>query len=269
MRGLITVRFSRMSGLPHDQDGINRRFPLCTKLWRVRGARATFPRTVPPSQTRTRLYQPYAPLSAGHIMDRVPTPDEPVDSLRSVRGLSLPAGSPPYTDGYKGTRVERRPMKNEIPDHFPDELHAELPGIGSLLHESESAGADEQGIAGFAFDSDGTPLPCALSVISPGPPFALRIHGDIDIHSFSFLVERMGRVIALLAERDNAQEAGRDVLIELIHCTYLDSRGMGLLIKTARDVQAVGGRMSLSHVSPKVHKVLTLTGMDKIFTVIP
>jgi anti-sigma B factor antagonist len=157
-------------------------------------------------------------------------------------------------------------MKDETRDTFSDDLHAELSGVGDRTNGFETVGEDRREVAGFAFDGEGMPLPCAVSVVSAGAPLVIRIHGDIDIHSFPFLVQRMSRVVTVLAGRGDVE---RDVVIDLIHCTYLDSRGMGLLIKTARDIQAVGGRLSLSHLSPKVHKVFTLTGMDRIFTVIP
>lgn len=141
-----------------------------------------------------------------------------------------------------------------------EEVHSELPGITRVI-------AEEYGVAGVAFDESGSPLPCAVSVIASGSPFIIGIHGDLDIHSATFLGERIRRMIEIIAKRENSTET-RDCILDLNHATYMDSRGMGMLIKAARDVQEVGGRLSLSHLPPKVHKVFTMTGMDKILTVI-
>lgn len=141
-----------------------------------------------------------------------------------------------------------------------EDVHADLPGITRVIIEAH-------GVAGVAFDESGSPLPCAVSVISSGSPFIIGIHGDLDIHSAVFLGERIRRMIDIVARRESTTET-RDCILDLNHATYMDSRGMGVLIKAARDVQEAGGRLSLSHLPPKVHKVFTMTGMDKILTVI-
>lgn len=148
-------------------------------------------------------------------------------------------------------------MKIENLNPITDDLHADLPG-------AEKVADDLHEVAGFAFDSDSSPLPCGISVASAGSPFVVRVHGDIDLHSYPFLAGRLARVVEIVAGRGDSH----DLVIDLLHGSYLDSRGMGLLIKLARDIQATGGRLSLLNPSAKLHKVFTLTGMDRIFTIV-
>jgi anti-sigma B factor antagonist len=100
--------------------------------------------------------------------------------------------------------------------------------------------------------------PPAFSV-SPeqrGTLSVLRIHGDVDIATAPQLKEA---VIAAL-ERGAASLA-----LDLSGVAYLDSMGLGVLISARKRATERGGIVYLIGVGDRIHRVLRLLSMEKIF----
>lgn len=57
------------------------------------------------------------------------------------------------------------------------------------------------------------------------------------------------------------------VVADLTGVEFLDSTGLGVLIKTLTHLRENGGELVLVATSPRVVKVLTITGMDQVMTV--
>ena len=82
------------------------------------------------------------------------------------------------------------------------------------------------------------------------------LSGEVDIYTAPRFRECM---IELL-------DAGVDKLvIDLSAVTFIDSTALGVLIGGVRRVRAVGGAMTLVVTSRPVERVLSITGLDRVF----
>jgi anti-sigma B factor antagonist len=60
-------------------------------------------------------------------------------------------------------------------------------------------------------------------------------------------------------------EGARDVVIDLAGVRYLDSTRLGELIAAHVTVTRNGGRLKLVHTPERVHALLVLAGLDRVF----
>ena len=81
------------------------------------------------------------------------------------------------------------------------------------------------------------------------------------------VVQAFGRIVAgnevftLHAQVGDAIEKYGDVVLQLEEVEFLDSSGLGALMRLMQAARAKGGDLKLSGVPPKVHKVLKLTNL--------
>jgi anti-anti-sigma factor len=106
------------------------------------------------------------------------------------------------------------------------------------------------------------------------PITILQLEGDLDSSSFQFFEERAKTVIA---------QGARDLLIDLTQVTFMGSAGMralnslvnqlhtkaelDLIHKGIRDGSAHAPHLKLVGVTPRVHEVLTMTGLDMFIAI--
>ena len=84
----------------------------------------------------------------------------------------------------------------------------------------------------------------------------VALSGEIDIYTAPRFRECM---IELL-------DAGVDrLVVDLSAVTFIDSTALGVLIGGVRRVRAVGGAMTLVVTSRPVQRVLSITGLDRVF----
>ena len=87
------------------------------------------------------------------------------------------------------------------------------------------------------------------------------------------LIQGHGRIVAgnevftLHARVADAIEKYGDVVLQLDQIEFVDSSGLGALMRLVQDARAKGGDMKLSGVPPKVRKVLELTNLISKFEV--
>jgi anti-sigma B factor antagonist len=62
---------------------------------------------------------------------------------------------------------------------------------------------------------------------------------------------------------------GASFLLDMEKVNYLDSSGLAALVKFYKEVRARGGSMALCSVQRDALKILQLTRLDKIFTILP
>jgi len=102
-----------------------------------------------------------------------------------------------------------------------------------------------------------------FSVVSERPDDSLGIvalSGEVDIYTAPQFKERM---IELL-------DAGvTKLVIDLSQVTFIDSTALGVLIGGVRRINDAGGQMALVVVSRPVQRVLSITGLDRVFTIHP
>jgi anti-sigma B factor antagonist len=92
-----------------------------------------------------------------------------------------------------------------------------------------------------------------VTIDDEGPHVTLTLDGEIDIET---CVDHLPRVLAY---------DGRDVTIDVGKVTFIDSSGLGLLIKLRRRADDSGGTVHLVNQPPCVAKLLEMSGLADFF----
>jgi anti-sigma B factor antagonist len=85
--------------------------------------------------------------------------------------------------------------------------------------------------------------------------------GEIDLYTAPRLHSEIAAVIA------SAAPASR-VIIDLSGVEFCDSTGMNVLLSCLRQVQERRGELKLAAPRPAVRKILQVTGLDSVFTIV-
>jgi anti-sigma B factor antagonist len=103
-------------------------------------------------------------------------------------------------------------------------------------------------------------VPVAIAVDQPGEgPAVVKLSGEMD-------VANAGEVSACLNE---LIEAGADVVIDLSDLQFIDSTGLGVLVSAGGRARQGGQRIKLRAPGKNVASTLSMTGLDRVFTIEP
>lgn len=83
----------------------------------------------------------------------------------------------------------------------------------------------------------------------------VTVAGEVDVDTAPRLTT------ALLAAVRTAQH----VVVDLTAVTFMDSQGLAALVRARREAEARGGTVSLTGVTPRIRKLLRITGLDVAF----
>jgi anti-sigma B factor antagonist len=100
-----------------------------------------------------------------------------------------------------------------------------------------------------------------VSSRSQGDHAIVIVSGEIDLYTAPRLHSELAAVIA------SAAPASR-VIIDLSGVEFCDSTGMNVLLSCLRQVQERGGKLELAAPRPALRKILQVTGLDSVFTVV-
>ena len=100
----------------------------------------------------------------------------------------------------------------------------------------------------------------------PGPDFSVildesgkwtvvSVTGEIDLSTSPALRQAL----------QDAGSNGSNVVVDLSEVTFLDSTGLGDLVRARAAVIAGGGQFTLVVCQPRVRRVLEITGLDEVF----
>ena len=90
-----------------------------------------------------------------------------------------------------------------------------------------------------------------------GDAFILTLDGEFDLSSAP----------VVRAALDNAVDSGtRRIVIDMLDCRFIDSTGLGVLLHTAKRIEAAGG-MALVCVDEQIRRLLGLTMIDRTIPV--
>jgi anti-sigma B factor antagonist len=67
--------------------------------------------------------------------------------------------------------------------------------------------------------------------------------------------------------RDLADKGTKRVVLNLSEVNYIDSSGMGELVKTHTTIQNKGGQLKLASLNKRVHDLLEMTRLSAVFDV--
>jgi anti-sigma B factor antagonist len=103
-------------------------------------------------------------------------------------------------------------------------------------------------------------VPAAISVDQPDDGWAIvTLTGEMD-------VANAGEVSACL---NGLIEAGADVVIDLSGLQFIDSTGLGVLVSAGGRAREGGQRIRLRGPGKNVASTLSVTGLDRVFTIEP
>ena len=86
--------------------------------------------------------------------------------------------------------------------------------------------------------------------------------GEIDLYTAPRLHSELSAVIA------SAAPAAR-VVVDMSGVEFCDSTGMNVLLSSLRQVRERGGELELAAPRPAVMKILQVTALDSVFTIVP
>lgn len=122
--------------------------------------------------------------------------------------------------------------------------------------------------------------PLDLDAAPPAPPIDPdAIAGDHEIASVEALGETC--VVTVTQERITAEAAAdlftlileligdgaRRFVLDMQNATYLDSAGLGVLVRLLRRLDEDGGRIALANVNPYVASLFRITRLDRAFPI--
>jgi anti-sigma B factor antagonist len=99
--------------------------------------------------------------------------------------------------------------------------------------------------------------PFRFEVVPDGDSVAIRLHGELDIAS----VPDVDAAFTDVAERRVP------IVLDLRRLTFMDSRGIRMLVAFQEQAHANGFPLTIT-CGDRVHRLLSLTGLDRHFTVI-
>ena len=91
----------------------------------------------------------------------------------------------------------------------------------------------------------------------PSERGVLSIGGEIDVMSAPPLRDALARFCD--------EHPGSTVVLDLANVGFLDSTGLGVLVGAARRMRGDGGDIWLSGGQPGLLRVLSITGLDRVF----
>ncbi|MFO7572753.1 MAG: STAS domain-containing protein [Gaiellaceae bacterium] len=86
----------------------------------------------------------------------------------------------------------------------------------------------------------------------------VRVSGELDLATIARLEEALGTV-----------GLDGETIIDLTHCTFLDSSAVHVLANTSRAVDEAGGTLSLVASNPTIVRVLEIAAVDTMMPVHP
>lgn len=95
------------------------------------------------------------------------------------------------------------------------------------------------------------------TMVSPGRGL-IEVAGEVDIYTAPKFKDDM---LALI------DEGATELIVDLSEVTFIDSTALGVLIGGVKRMHAVDGRMALVVSTRPVQKVLTITGLDRVFEI--
>jgi anti-sigma B factor antagonist len=91
-----------------------------------------------------------------------------------------------------------------------------------------------------------------------GDAGAVRVSGEVDMYTAPQLKQCLLELI---------DGGARRIVVDLSAVTFIDSTALGVLIGGVRRVHAAGGAMALVVTGRPVHRVLSITGLDRVFSI--
>lgn len=94
----------------------------------------------------------------------------------------------------------------------------------------------------------------------PSGAHVVAVSGEVDI----FTAPDLKRTLALAIEDGVSR-----LVVDLTQTRFLDSTALGVLIGAVKRLRPLDGRMAIVNTEPSTAKTFQITGLDRIFTIVP
>ena len=101
------------------------------------------------------------------------------------------------------------------------------------------------------------PAPTAGPVVDLTCERTLVVHGELDARSLPRFCAELHEALAARPDR---------LVVDLRDCPFLEAAALSVLLEAHRTTAARGGELVLSGCTPRVLRVLSLTGLCRVFT---
>lgn len=105
---------------------------------------------------------------------------------------------------------------------------------------------------------DTGPVEFGIEVVQCGELRVVALAGEVDLYT----APAFERALAVLLD-----EGARELVVDLVAATFVDSTFLGVLIGAHKRLARVGGRLSVVCADPKLAKVFAITGLDRVFPI--
>lgn len=105
------------------------------------------------------------------------------------------------------------------------------------------------------------PLDFSLEFSRHDRHVAVVVHGELDASTAPTLRERLSDLIEC--------QGNLSVVVDLAATTFIDSTGLSVLVTAHKWLRARGGELRLAGPRRSTAKVLEITGLSRILTVVP
>ncbi len=106
---------------------------------------------------------------------------------------------------------------------------------------------------------DKTPIKMQTSIREIGDVVVLDVSGRITLGE--------GNVMLREIVRELAEKGNRRIVLNLAEVNYIDSSGLGELVKTHTTIRNKGGELKLASLSNRVHDLLEMTKLSAVFDI--
>ena len=100
----------------------------------------------------------------------------------------------------------------------------------------------------------------SVQVDELGPHLLVRLSGDVDLESAPALTETLRTLLETIG--------AKPLVLDLTEVEFMDSSGLGVLVGVHQQAAVQGGALILAGPHPRVAKILRITKLDKVFTVV-
>jgi anti-sigma B factor antagonist len=96
-----------------------------------------------------------------------------------------------------------------------------------------------------------------ISTDQAGPTaVVLSLNGEVDLYTCPELKLNLLQVI---------DEGATVVVVDLTETTFIDSTGLGVLLRGVERLETEGGRLAVVCVDPNMTKIFEVTGLNRVF----
>ncbi len=100
-----------------------------------------------------------------------------------------------------------------------------------------------------------------LDLIKMGAIIVVKLSGEFDLSAADDCRRKIDETVI--------KEGTRDLLFDMEKVDFIDSSGLGLILGRYRKATEKGGKVAISNASPKVIKILELSGIMRLIPVYP